>query len=206
MFSPYVGFYIKERLKEKEVEEKRHLVSQFADAMTAVSFSLNVGYSVENAFREALKELVPLYGADSRIVREFKGVVRRIDNNENVEDVLCDFAKKCDVEDISYFAEVFKYAKRSGGDLMAIIKNTAVTIRQKLEVEQEIQTVISGKRMEQRVMSMIPFGMIVYLRMTSPDMMDSLYGNVIGIVVMTVCLALYVISYYMARKIVDIKV
>ena len=30
-----------------------------------------------------------------------------------------------------YFAEIFRYAKRSGGDLMAVIKNTAQIIQQK---------------------------------------------------------------------------
>ena len=50
-----------------------------------------------------------------------------------------------------YFAEVFRYAKRSGGDLMAVIKNTAQIIQQKEEVMSEVDTIISGKKMEQRV-------------------------------------------------------
>ena len=206
LLSPYVGLYIKERKREREVKRKKLLAVQFKDAMMAVSFSLNVGYSVENAFREALKELIPLYCEDSEIVREFKSIVRRVDNNENIETVLCDFAERSGVPDINYFAEIFRYAKRSGGDLMAIIKSTAITIRQKMEVEQEIQTVISGKCMEQRVMSIIPFGMIGYLRLTSPEVIMSLYGNLVGVVVMTVCLILYGASCYMAKRIVDIQV
>lgn len=206
VLSPYMRFYIKDKLREKEVVEKKRMAAQFKDAMMTVSFSLNVGYSIENAFRESVKELVLLYGENSMIVDEFKEIVRRIDNNENVEDVLCEFAKKCDVEDINYFVEVFRYAKRSGGDLIRIIKNTAGNIQQKLEVEEEVQTIISGKKLEQRVMSVIPLGMIVYLRLTSPQMMAVLYGNLIGVAVMTLSLILYVVAYYMAKKIVDIKV
>lgn len=50
------------------------------------------------------------------------------------------------VEDIMYFAEIFRYAKRSGGDLMAVIKNTAQIIQQKEEVMSEVDTIISGKK------------------------------------------------------------
>ncbi len=206
MFSPFLGFYIKNKKKGKEEVQRKQLAKQFVDACTAISFSLNVGYSIENAFVEASKELATLYGANSRIVSEFTGIVRRINNNENIENVLCEFAERSGVEDISYFAEVFKYAKRSGGDLIAIIKNTASIIRQKGEVEAQIQTVISGKKMEQRIMSIMPFGMIAYLKLTSPEMIGALYGNILGIIVMTVCLVLYTISFVMAEKIVNISV
>lgn len=203
---PYVYFYVREKQKEMLCQERRVMTSQFKDAIISVSFALSVGYSIENAFREATAQMAGLYGADSRIVLEFKGIVRRINNNECVEDVLCEFAERSQAEDILHFAEVFKYARRSGGDMIAIIKSTAEAIRQKQEVESDIQTVISGKKMEQRVMSIMPLGMIVYLKVTSPDMMSALYGNIVGVAVMTVCLMIYAASVYMAKKIVDIEV
>jgi tight adherence protein B len=63
-----------------------------------------------------------MYGGDSDIVVKFKHIVIRLGQNENLEDILDDFAEESKVEDIMYFAEIFRYAKRSGGDLMAVIK------------------------------------------------------------------------------------
>ena len=68
-----------------------------------------------------------------------------------------------------YFAEIFRYAKRSGGDLMAVIKNTAQIIQQKEEVMSEVDTIISGKKMEQRVMSLIPAVIVIYLKVTAKE-------------------------------------
>ena len=37
-------------------------------------------------------------------------------------------------------------------------------------------------------------------------MMDKLYGNVVGVVIMSVCLAVYISGVFLARKIVRIVV
>jgi len=203
---PYVHIFMKNSAKEIQRKRKQVLLNQFKDGMLAVSFSLNVGYSVENSFKEALGELVLLYGNKSDIVTEFRNINYRIDINENIEDVLDDFARKSSIEDILYFAEVFRYAKRSGGDLISIIRNTANTISEKIEAKNEIETVISGKQMEQKIMSIIPFGIILYLKLSSPEFIEGLYGNGIGFMVMTVCLVLYLLSYWLAQRIVRIEV
>lgn len=206
LMSPYVYFYVKERKKEAQQQEKRKLTEQFKDAMQSVSFALNVGYSIENAFREAVKELTLLYGEESIIVMEFKSMIRRVEHNSNIEDVLMAFAENSNVDDITYFAEVFQYAKRSGGDLIQIIKNTASAISDKIEVEREIQTVISGKKLEQRIMCAMPYGIILYLKLASPQFIVPLYGNPVGISIMTVCLLIYLAANYLAKRIVNISV
>ena len=106
----------------------------------------------------------------------------------------------------AYFAEIFRYAKRSGGDLMAVIKNTAQIIQQKEEVMSEVDTIISGKKMEQRVMSLIPAVIVIYLKVTAKEFIQPLYGNIAGIIIMTVCLGVYVISDMWAKRIVNIEV
>lgn len=206
VFMPYIHIYIKKSAKVIQRKGKQDFVNQFKDGMLAVSFSLNVGYSIENSFKEALGELILLYGNKSNIVVQFKTIIYRINMNENIEDILDDFAAQSNIEDIMYFAEVFRYAKRSGGDLISIIRNTANTISEKIEVKNEIETVISGKQMEQKIMSMVPFGIIVYLKLSSPEFIEGLYGNVAGIMVMTICLLLYILSDWLAQRIVRIEV
>ncbi len=203
---PYLYFHLKSKADEIDKEKKRLLNMQFKDGMQSVSFSLNSGYSIENAFREACAELKQLYGEESVIAKEFQRIVRRMEHNENIEDILEEFAARSGVEDIQYFAAVFRYAKRCGGDLIAIIRQTARTIFEKNETMNEIQTVISGKKMEQKVMSAVPFLLVGYLQLTSWDFISSLYGNPLGIAVMTGCLLIYLLSDYIAKRIMDIEV
>ena len=131
---------------------------------------------------------------------------RRERRNENIEDVLEEFAKKSGVADIEYFAAVFRYAKRYGGDLIAIIRHTAETIREKNETYNEIQTIISGKKMEQKVMSAVPFFLLGYMKLTAWDFICPLYGNPAGVLMMSISLMVYIGADYIAGKIVEIEV
>lgn len=125
LLSPYIFIHLKESQRLQEAKRRNILIKQFKDGIMSVSFALNVGYSIENSFSQAIDELVLLYGENADIVSGFRNIVIRINQNENLEDILIDFADDCKAEDIMYFAEVFRYAKRSGGDLISIIRNTA---------------------------------------------------------------------------------
>lgn len=206
ILSPYVYLHYKQRKKERAKKDNNEFCRKFRDGIMSVSFALNVGYSIENAFIQAVEELELIYGRDSDITIKFRYIVVRLGQNENIEDIFMDFAEESKVEDIIYFAEIFRYAKRSGGDLISIIRNTTQIIQQKEEVLSEIDTIISGKRMEQRVMSIIPAAIVVYLKFTAAEFIQPLYGNMYGAVIMTVCLIVYVIADMWAKRIVNIEV
>ena len=55
-------------------------------------------------------------------------------------------------------------------------------------------------------MTMIPLAMIVYLKLCFPEFLDVLYGNVVGIVIMSICLAIYLIAYEIGKRMVEIEV
>lgn len=206
VLSPYIIIYVRNKAADKNTEERRKLVTEFRDGMIAVSFSLNAGYSIENSFKEAVKELAELYGNEAAVTVYFKEIVRRMRNNENIETVISEFAAETQIEDIMYFSDVFSYAKRNGGDLISIIKNTANTIRDKVEADVQIQTALSGKKMEASLMSVMPLGITAYLRCTSPEFIEPLYHNVIGIAFMCVCLSVIVCMNAVAKKIVSIEI
>lgn len=206
VLSPYIYLHIKESRKIEENKQRLKTACEFKDGIMSVAFSLSVGYSIENSFAEAATQLKSLYGRDSGIVKEFETIVNKLAQNENLEDILDEYADKSNVEDIKYFAEVFRYAKRSGGDILSVIRNTAMVIKEKADVNSEVETILSGKRMEQKVMSIIPFGIIMYLKLTAREFISALYGNIVGVFIMTMCLCVYVLADQWAKRIVNIEV
>lgn len=203
---PFIGFFIKMEKNRLCKERKKELALQFKEGIMAVSASLNAGYSIENAFREALNDLQVLYSMDEIIVNEFRLICGRMSSNENLESILQDLADRSGVDDIQDFTDVFVTAKRSGGDMIAIIRKTVDHIGDKIEVEREIDTLMSAKRMEQNIMSVIPFLIIFYLNMSSSTFLSSLYGNFTGVVIMSGCLLIYIFAFALAQKIVNIEV
>ena len=62
-----------------------------------------------------------------------------------------------------------------------VIRSSADLISRDIESRQEIKAVLSGRRMEQNIMKVMPFGIILYVGMTSKGYFDSLYGNLTGV-------------------------
>ena len=191
-----------------QAREKRmmELKKEFRECLLSVSALLSAGYSPENAFRNAGRDLAMLYDEDRDMMKELMIIRRRLDMNENLEGILLDFAYRTDMEEAKSFSEVFRFAKRSGGNLNRILSSAAEQIGDKIEVEREILTVTADKRMEQQILNIIPIGICAYLKAASPGYLDVLYRNPAGIAVMTCCLGVYIAAYLISERIVAIEI
>lgn len=206
LIAPAFPFYYRYRDSIERKRRQDKLRFEFKEFMTVTAAALSAGYSMENALKSAEKDIVPLLGEKAEMVRSIKIINRRIALNEPAEKVLLDFGRSVGLEDIESFGEIFAFAKRSGGDYAGIMKRTASVLQEKIETSRDIQTVISQKKMEARIMDIVPIGIILYLQVSSPDFLAGLYGSVVGIVVMTGCLAIYIFAVLFSEKLVDLKV
>jgi len=195
------------RWKQKQLCKKRRneLENQFKDWLECVIVSLQSGNSIENAFIKAGKDMALFYGEDADIRREMKEMNYLLENNVTLEKILLDLGNRSGSEDIRNFAEVFLIGKRSGGNLREIIESCCSVIVMKMDLEREIQTMIHGKVLELKVMCVVPFGIILYISISSPGYFSPLYHNVAGICIMTGCLLFYLGAVVMSAKIVKIE-
>lgn len=198
----YHGYYKIQLLKQRK--EKINL--QFKDAIKALAAALRVGKSAENALRESLREMLVLYGPEAPISKELIVMTNQVSLGIPLEKVFEEFSDRNQIEDIDTFVSVFKIAKRTGGDLVEIINNTAESIADKIDTKNEISVVISSKKLEQKIMSVIPLGILLYIQLTSSDMLSPLYGNVKGFLIMFLCLLVYGAAYCLSLKIMNIEV
>lgn len=140
------------------------------------------------------------------IAKEIRLILRKVRMNLTFEDALGDFAARSGLDDVKNFADVFLAARKSGGELMRIITRTAEIIGEKIRIQEEILTATASKRMEQRIMSGIPVLIVIYIELTSPGFFGILYTTLIGRMLMTVCLAVYLASCWLADHFLEIEV
>lgn len=197
---PFYPVYLKIRAEQLLQRQKQELCLQFKETILAVAAALNAGYSVENAWREAYAEIVQIYGTDALMVRELQYLLAHLALNVPLEQLLQDFAMRSDMEDVNNFCQVFFYAKRIGGDFIGIIQKTAGQIGEKIDLQRQLQADLAARRLESRIMNVMPMGILLYLKLTSPGYFDVLYGNVAGICIMSICLAVYLAAYAMSER------
>jgi tight adherence protein B len=196
------------RMKKGELGRKRQqlLHYHFRDFLSSLHVALLAGYSVENAFGEALSDMVLLYGKNSLIVRELTRIVKGLKNNVTLEKLLNDLGERSGNPDVEEFAQVFAVAKRSGGNMTQMIADTVGVIGERLTVENEIDVLLSAKRMEARIMDVVPFFIIGYVGLTSPGFFDVLYHNLTGVAVMSGCLGVWLFAWLLSEKIIAVEV
>ena len=202
---PFGFVFIEYQRKILCQKRKWNFNQQFRQGILCLSSALNAGYSMENAFLEASHDLALMYAEDADIIREFQWMNRQLALNRNVEEVLMELAERTQVEDVESFAEIVQTAKRTGGDLIKVIKQTEKNIGEKIEVQRELETLISAKKLETNIMSIVPLCIIGYMWFSSPGFLDCLYHNFLGGMIMTVILVIYIGAYLAGQKITDIK-
>ncbi len=203
---PFVIVYIKLRKNDLKSEKKKILQMQFKELCISVSSSLAAGVSLSNAIRESFKEMRGMFGETSMICHELKYVIKRIDMNMRIEEAFGRFAQRSGIEEILIFSEILNISVESGGDMIRIIKDTATEIGKKLDVEREIQSILSAKRYEQRIMNVVPLMMILYMKVTSADTMAVMYNTCLGRIIMTLCLIVYAAAYLTGKYLIRIEV
>lgn len=202
----FFGLACKREADRKKIERMMELEDQFQNAIQSVSGGLLAGYSMENAWKEAYKEMLLLYGENSHICRELKEINHQAALNVPIEVMVEDLGKRSGVEDIENFAQIFRFAKRGGGNFVKIIHTTATHMQEKTEVRQEIEVLVTSKKLEQKIMNLMPLGILAYLKITSRDFLSAIYGNVFGICFMSICLGVYAGALVLAEKILKIEV
>jgi tight adherence protein B len=196
---PFYPIFLKLKAKRLLQQKKQELRLQFKEAILSVAAALNAGYSVEHAWTEARTEMIQMYGEKALIVRELTQIQAHLSMNVPLEELLEDFAKRSDLEDVNSFCQVFFFAKRTGGNFISIIRATAERIGEKIELQQQLMADLAARRLESQIMNVVPLVILLYLNLTSPGYFDILYGNLTGVCIMSACLLVYLLAYALSE-------
>ena len=183
----------------------RKLTLQFRDMLEALTTSLNAGKNVTDAFKSSYEDLGNQYESGAMIMNELEVINTGLINGITLEELLKDFADRSGIDDIADFTNVFEICYRKGGNIKEVIRNTYDVISDKITVREDIITMYAGTKIELNMMLVLPLAMIIVMKLTSTDFANN-YASVTGLVSDIVGIAIVIVAYLMAKKIVDIKI
>lgn len=135
------------------------------------------------------------------IFRELHKINIGLCNNLTIETILSDFGRRSGVEDIESFANVFVIANRQGGNIKTILTETKSILCDKIEIEQEIKTMLGATKNQLNIMMIMPL-LIVPMSAGFTEGAENSFSN---IMVKVGALIAFVIAYIIGRKITSIK-
>ena len=200
-------FLIKERKEKKKQERMINLRSDFKEFITSFSSSIQAGYSIEQSIAVGIEDLRRIYPKENRaMIRELLWIQQQLKLQTSCDQLLVNLADRTGLEEIRSFSVVLEVGRKQGGNLVRITRRTTDHINQIIQVQMEMEQAIAGKIMEKKIMFLMPFFIVLYLRMTNASYMKVLFSTIPGHMIMSGCLILLWISNKWADCIVKMKV
>ena len=181
---------------------KNKLRKQFRDMLECFSTSLSAGHNVTESFSNAYTDLNNQYEEGSFILDELKLINTGITNGVNAEDLMTDFGKRSGIQDIEDFASVFEISYRRGGNIKDVIRNTYEILSDKMTIEEEIETMVTGSKSELNLMLVLPVAMVALIKGSSPEFAAN-FASPAGIASTIIGLVFTAAAYLIGRKILD---
>lgn len=172
------------RLKEWRENQIRQMRSDFRTALNAMSISLKSGSSVERAIAETAAALKRQIGTKRPMTKEFARMADLLHLGIPAVQLFRDYGRRAGFEEAETFADVFEAGKTIGGNLAKIVRQSADQISEMIETEEAVDTELAGKKMEAKMMAVVPAAIIGYLRLASPGYLSGLYHTLYGRVIM----------------------
>lgn len=200
------GIYAQEPYGDyRLLKRKKNLLLQFRDLMESLTSSYAVGKNTLDAFTDALTDMEQIYGEQSDIYQELLIIVAGMRNNINIEELLENFAKRSGLDDIVNFADVFRVALRQGANINSIIGSTRDIIIDKMEIEMEIDSILSGNKNELNIMMIMPLIVLLSLGGLGSDM-TAVSNSAGNILIKLIALALFLLAYKLGKKFTSITI
>lgn len=193
------------RTKQIIGKQMSKLNLQFRDMLEAISTSLGAGKNVVDSFHSAYEDLKIQYDEDAYILNELTIILSGMANNVDIEELLLDFGRRSGNDDIVSFANVFQICYRKGGNIKETIRATYEILSDKMEISQDIETVVTSSKMDQNIMLVMPVVLIGAIKMMSPDFAAN-FVTPSGILATTLAVGIFAGSYVFGKKILEIKV
>lgn len=180
---------------------------QFKDMLYSLSASVAAGRQMEDALIEAEEDLSSMYEKDEPIMKELRRMkISMTENKESDKALLKDFASRSRSEDINNFVQVYIICRNMGGNLEKIIGHTTEILTDKMNIDREIKTITSQKKVEGRIISVMPLLMLLMLNIFSYSYIEPLYITLTGRLLMTAALAATFYGICLMEKISEIRV
>ena len=180
--------------------------AQFKELLESLTISMRAGSNELRALEDAKKDLQMLYGQDSDILRELNGIIDGYRNGITLRALFKDLGNRTQIEDIQYFARVFEVLEGKSNKTSQIIRNTQQIISDKMEIEMEIETMITSSKMEQNLMIVIPIIIVAIMSFMGEGFMDGMHTTIQGKLISTGVIFLFISSYLWGTHMCNIDV
>ena len=173
---------------------------QLADTTSLLSNALRSGSSFLQAIELVSRE------AAAPMSEEMGRVVREVNLGLGMEEALNNLVRRIKSDDLDLMVTAIGIQQQVGGNLAEILDTIAFTIRERVRIKAEINTLTAQGRVSGYLVAFLPIALGAALNAINPAFMQPLFTQTIGRILIGVGAVMMTIGFLAIRKITDIKV
>src|SRR2546428_4132318 len=190
------GFYVKYRVSQR----LKKFNSQLGDTLTLLSNALKAGYSFAQAIDTVAKNAVAPIGD------EFGRAVREMNLGGSPDEALSTITKRIAGADFDLVATAYSIHRTVGGNLAEILDNIAYTIRERVRIKGEIQTLTAQAKASGTIITALPILLATFMYFVTPTYFRPMFESFIGWALIAIGVFMIFIGNLIIRRVVAIEV
>ena len=201
---PMLLLVLADDYRDEIIGLKDKFVLVFCDVLQSVCASVGAGRSLENAFAEAVQEIAAKNDVDISIKNQWKKIVIGLNCNQDIEDLLDKLGRESGISEIKKLVWLIGIAKIHGGDLLQLMRSFNQSMSRKRILKEELNTMVTEKRLESSIMIAMPYLIITYVRLVNPGTLEVVYSCLLGRIIMGIAVLTVFFAYMLQRKIISV--
>ena len=208
LIGAFIGFFIPRLwLNRRKGSRLNAFNKQLPDTITLLANALRAGSSFLQAIELVVRESRP------PISTEFARVIREVNLGLPFEQAMENMVRRVKSEDLELMATAITIQHQVGGNLAEILDSIAFTIRERVRIKGEINTLTAQQRMSGYVVGFLPIGLAGFLFIAAPGFTQPMFDNRVsliglpaGVIILAIGGFMMFIGFMLIRRIVDIEV
>ncbi len=172
---------------------------QLGDALLLMGNCLRSGLTFQQAMTNIAREM------QDPIAREFSRTAKEIQLGNSMDAALDHMLKRVQSTDLMLMVSAVQIQRQVGGNLLGILENISVTIKERLKLKDDIRVMTATGRTSSVVVGMIPVGIGGALMLINPAYIQTFFETSLGIGMLIAGAAMEVIGFIIIKRIVTIK-
>lgn len=185
-------------VRQLRTRRLRLFEEQFPEAIDLIARALRAGHAFTTGLSMVGDE------APEPVAAEFRTLYDQQNFGMPLPDAFREFAARVPLLDAQFFATAVLTQRESGGNLSEVLDNLSKVIRDRFRVKRQVRVISAHGRLTGWILTCLPPALAIAFMLTSPDHLQILTNDPIGVRMIEAAVALQIIGTLIIRQLVKI--